>query len=146
MAQHRLQKKGLKHYHTMSKPLTTAGTAALGKNPYNRLVAETEHLLHRQRKKGPEYKVIVDSKKKKEEEEYLQKLLYGDVEEESPGTNSPTKNVASPRKEGTAKGGVSMDAYDPKEVAARELEALTDEVRLLLPPYFFYADNENFLT
>ena len=117
----------------MSKPLASAGANALGKMSYSRLVAETEHLLHLQRKKGPEYKVSVDTKKKKEEEEYLQKLLYGDVVEESPRTDSPAKTSGTPKKNEEAKaGGGSMDAYDPKEVAARELEALTAEVRF--PP------------
>lgn len=119
----------------MSKPLALAGASALSVKSMER---ETELLLNRQRKKGPEYKLNVDAKKRKEDEEYLRSIL-GELEGggTAPRTGSPVKQQqpGSPKKGEEGKkapvggGGGGMDAYDPKAVAQRELDELTEAVR-----------------
>ena len=129
----------------MYKPLAAAGANALVK-PYAHIERETEQLLNRQRKKGPEYKLNVDAKKKKEDEEYLRSIL-GELEGggTAPRTGSPVKQPGSPKKGGeegkkgvVGGGGGGMDAYDPKAVAQRELDELTEAVRGP-SSFFFYS-------
>ena len=111
------------------------GSGAAAAANYQRLVEETEYLLHRQRKKGKEYVLQEDPKKKKAESDYLASILG-----QAPGGGaskpaaSPAK-VASPTKaKGGAEGGgavaAGMDAYDPKSMAERELHELEETVRL----------------
>ena len=133
-----------------SQPLAMSKLAAAGANalvkPYAHIERETEQLLNRQRKKGPEYKLNVDAKKKKEDEEYLRSIL-GELEGggTAPRTGSPVKQPGSPKKGGeegkkgvVGGGGGGMDAYDPKAVAQKELDELTEAVRGVgdLPPNF----------
>ena len=132
----------------MSK-LATAGTAALGGGAgaagYARLVEETEYLLNRQRKKGKEYKLDEDPKRKKAEQDYIASIL-GTLEGGGSGSAraaGPPAKAGSPAKAkagAAAAGGgggadgaapaVSLDAYDPKATAERELHELEETVRV----------------
>jgi hypothetical protein len=111
------------------------GSGAAAAANYQRLVEETEYLLHRQRKKGKEYVLQEDPKKKKAESDYLASILG-----QAPGGGaskpaaSPAKVTSPTKAKGGAEGGgavaAGMDAYDPKSMAERELHELEETVRL----------------
>jgi hypothetical protein len=102
---------------------------------YSQLVEEAEYLLHRQRQKGADYK-FRDGPGRPAVALSTDAAL-GATAAASPRKDGGGSPTGSPGKKAEATGGggegggggSALDAYDPKEVAQRELRDLTETVR-----------------